>query len=177
MRGIFIYNVIVMEENLFVIGEIIAKWGVKGEVKINVITDFPKRFKKGGTFLIDGTRYTIEWAKTLNNAMVLKIEGIDTPEDAEKYKGKKLFITEAELHKLPKGKYYRHQIIGLKVVSQNGEPVGEVTEIIETPANKVYVVSSGDREALVPDKGDFVKNIDIDAKTMTIEVVPGMFNK
>jgi 16S rRNA processing protein RimM len=164
-------------EELFSIGEVIATWGVHGEIKIRVLTDFPKRFKKGSSFLIDGIRYNIETVKKLNDGIVLKLEGIDTPEAALPLKNKKMKVTEAELQKLPKGMYYRHQIIGLTVITEDGEKIGEISEIIETNANNVYVVRSDGREALIPAKGNIIKEINIENGTMTIEMVKGLFNK
>ena len=157
-----------------VIGEVLGVWGLKGEIRIRVLTDFPERFCPGGSFLLEGVAYTIEGIKSSKDALILKLEGVDNPEEALKLRHLTLEIPEDERYPLPEGVYYHYQLIGLEVYSTEGARLGKVIQILSTGSNDVYVMETNGKEVLIPAVADVVKNIDPDAGRITIEIIEGL---
>jgi 16S rRNA processing protein RimM len=162
------------ESENIVIGEVMGAWGLKGEIRIRVLTDFPERFCPGGSFLIEGVPYTIEGVKSSKDALILKLAGIDSPEEAQKLRHLVLEIPEDEKHPLPEGVFYHYQIIGLDVFSTEGVKLGKVSQVLTTASNDVYVVETTGKELLIPAVADVVKNIDPAAGRMTVEIIEGL---
>jgi 16S rRNA processing protein RimM len=158
-----------MKEEL-AIGQIINTHGVKGELKVHPLTDDMKRFKKLKYVLLDGVEKKVIWVKLQNNKVILKLEGIESMEEAEKLKSKYLKVSREDAVKLPEGRYFVVDIVGCKVVDTNGKHIGEVKEVIFTGSNDVYWVK-GEKEVLVPVIESVVKDINIENKIITIEPV------
>ncbi len=158
------------------IGEVMGAWGLKGEIRIRVLTDFPERFCQGSSFMIEGVAYIIEGVKSSKGALILKLAGIDTPEEALKMRHLTLEIPENEKHPLPEGVFYHYQILGLDVFSTEGVKLGKINQILTTASNDVYVVETTGREILIPAVADVVKNIDTVAGRMTVEIIEGLLN-
>ena len=146
------------------------------------LTDFPERFKTmehvclslGNTLL----EKTVESAVVLQNRIILKLEGIDSPEQAKKFRGALLQVSRQELWPLQDGVYYHFEIVGLEVVTADGSALGEVTEVLTTGGNDVYVVKDKlGNEYLVPAIRSVVKKIDTGAGLMIIEPLPGLLEK
>lgn len=149
------------------VGEIINTHGVKGEVKVYPLTDDMKRFKKLKQVFIDGKERKILSCKLQPNNVVLKIEGIDSIEEANKYRRKLLEIKRENSVKLPEGSYFIADLMECIVIDENGIEIGQISDVIKTGSNDVYEVK-GEQEVLVPAIKDIVTNIDIENKTITI---------
>ena len=162
------------ESQNIAIGEVMGAWGLKGEIRIRVLTDFPERFRPGGSFLIEGVPYTIEGVKSCKDGLILKLAGIESPEEAWKLRHLPLEIPESELSPLPEGSFYHFQIIGLDVYNTEGARLGCVKQVLTTGSNDVYVVEATGKEILIPAVADVVKNIDPAAGRMTVEVIEGL---
>jgi 16S rRNA processing protein RimM len=158
------------------IGRILAPWGVKGKVKVKVETDFPQRFVSGAEVYLDQKPQVIESAEWHNDKLVIKLRSIDSIEDAEKLRGKLIEIPFSQLQPLPEGQYYYFQLIGLKVWTTGGELLGEISEILTTGSNDVYVVSNAQGEILIPAIEDVVKSVDLEQENMVIEPIDGLLN-
>jgi 16S rRNA processing protein RimM len=163
-------------DDLIVIGEAMSAWGLKGALRIRPLTDFMERFNIGENFTIEGTSYIIETSRANKGAVILKLIGIDTPEDAEKLHHKNLEIPAARLMPLPEGVYYHFQIIGLEVITTDGRVLGKISQVLDTAGNDVYVVKTGKKEILIPAIKDVVKKIDLENGKMTIEVIEGLLS-
>ncbi|MCR1933930.1 ribosome maturation factor RimM [Clostridium tepidum] len=150
------------------VGEIINTHGIKGEVKVYPLTDDMKRFKKLKEVFLDGEARKILSCKFQPNNVILKIEGIDSIEEANKYRRKLLEIKRENSVTLPKGSYFIADLMECKVVDENGEEIGQISDVIKTGSNDVYEVK-GEVEILVPAIKDIVTNIDIKNKTVTIK--------
>ena len=150
--------------------------GIRGELKCRVVTDFPaRRFRRGNTVVIDGLPHTIQTARVQGMTVLLKLEDIPDRDAAETYRGKEVQIKAEDAVALPNGQYFWHQVIGLRVEdASTHEPLGEVTDILETGANDVYVVRGERGEILVPAIKDVVKKIDPSAGRMLIQPLPGL---
>ncbi|AFV11248.1 16S rRNA-processing protein RimM [Thermacetogenium phaeum DSM 12270] len=164
------------------VGEITATFGVRGEVKVIPYTDFPERFEKTRKFFLnkDGLlrEVWIERAAIREKDVILKIKGIDTPEEAAEYRRALLQIPPDEVWPLPPDSYYRFQIIGLTVTTADGVALGRVADILETGSNDVYVVRDNEkREYLIPALKDVIKDIDLEKGLMVIQPLPGLLEE
>jgi 16S rRNA processing protein RimM len=157
------------------VGRVTAPFGVAGEVRVVTDTDFPERLADRPLFVgPDHRPMAVQRARQHGREMLLKLAGVDTVEAAEALRGAELSIAIADAAPLPPGRYYFHQIVGLQVFTIGGEHYGEVREVLSRPANDIYVVDHAGNEVLVPAIADVVKDIDVAAGRMVIEVIPGL---
>lgn len=159
-----------MKNDLIAVARITTPHGVRGEVKLQPLTDFPHRFAETESLLLaDGTRMILESARLQRDTVLAKFKGMDTPEAWIPYRRQELFITEDALMPLPDGQYYIHQIIGLEVVDESGAVQGTVGDVLQTGSNDVYVVKTSDgKEILLPAIDTVVKRIDVPAGRMVV---------
>ena len=159
-----------------VVGRILAPWGNKGEVKAEVMTDFPERFAPGRQVHIAGTAFAIVAARPHKGHLIIKLDAVDSIDAASKLRGHYIEVPAAMAAPLEQGEYYRFQIVGLEVWTEGGEFLGKVTEVLSTAGNDVFVVRGGRGEVLVPAIDDVVKTVDIAQGRITIEVIPGLID-
>jgi 16S rRNA processing protein RimM len=156
------------------IGRILASWGTKGEVKVEVMTDFPDSFAVQNQVYLRGRPLAIERSRQCDRHLIIKLATIDDRGAAQKLRGYDLEIPLSEAHTLAEGEYYPLQLIGLKVQNEEGEPLGEVADVWLRESNDIYVVRGRRGEILVPAIEDVVKSIDLEKGTMVIEVITGL---
>ena len=171
-----------MEEFLQV-GVITATHGIHGEVKVFPTTDDPKRFKKLKKVLLDTGRekleLEVEGVKFFKNMVIVKFKGIDNINDVEKYRKKSLYVTRENAVKLKKNEYFIADLIGLSVIREdNGEVLGELTDVLQTGANDVYEVKMEDgKEVLLPAIRECIKNVDLQKGEITVHVMKGLLDE
>src|SRR5690625_1256471 len=170
-----------MSDALFEIGKIVNTHGVKGEVRVIRITDFPERFNVGNTVYVklnnELTALTITHHRTHKQFDLLRFAGYESLDDVQPLLKLTLHITEHQLTLLPEGEFYYHEIIGCKVVATDGQTIGVVDHILAPGANDVWVVErENGRDALIPYIKDVVKQVDIDNKLITIELMEGLLD-
>jgi len=156
------------------IGRVGAPWGVRGAVRVLPLTDRRRQLAAGRTVTVAGERRTIESARWQKGMVYLRLSGIDDRESAEALRGRLVAVAESELQPLPEGHYYRFQLIGLAVISTDGEELGRLTDVLSTGANDVYVVRGDRGEVLLPATDEVVREIDLEGGRMVIEVMPGL---
>lgn len=158
------------------IGTIAAPFGVRGEVKIDLSTDFPDRFTQLKTIYVGPDYRPLELAAARRHAgrVALRFAAVTDRTEAEGLRGLALYIPRSEAMPLPDGQYYYDQIIGLKVHTTDGQHVGIITQILTTGSNDVYVVRDDGREVLVPAIRDVVRHIDLESGIMLIEPIAGL---
>jgi 16S rRNA processing protein RimM len=163
------------------IGEVVGVFGIRGEIKVLPATDFPQRFAAGEQFFAGEQRrpYRILSSRPHATLYVLRLDGVDTTSDAERLRGQRLYVPETALAPLPPDRYYRHDIVGLRVEHVNGAYLGVVTDIIEGGSQDVYVVrnESAAREYLLPAVKAFIRSIDLAAGVIRVEPIPGLFDE
>lgn len=168
------------EANLISVGEIINTHGIKGEVKVRILTDYPERFNKDGVFLMEKNGQTRELAvenvKSLKNFLIVKFHGIDDIDHAETFKGELLKIRQDQLKELDKDTYYIFDIIGMEVFTEEGLLLGNVKDIFQTGSNDVYLVAGQTKEYLIPALKEVVKNIDKEGRKITIKPLDGLLD-
>lgn len=161
-----------MDVKLIAIGKIVAPHGVRGDVRIIPLTDFPERFYELKQILLeDGSSLEVEGAKPHKQFVLLKLRGLNTRNDIEHLRGKLIYVKKEDLVPLPEGHYYQFEIIGLKVYTEQGGYIGKVTDILSTGSNDVYVTEQdGQRPVLIPALKTVVHNIDLDGGKMIVEL-------
>ena len=163
----------------FQIGVITQTHGIKGEVKVFPTTDDVKRFKRLEKVTIDSGKKRfeaeIESVKFFKQFVILKFKGFDTIEDVQPYKQAKLLVDREHAVRLRKDEYFVADLIGTKVVSDEGTELGVMTDVIETGANDVYVVENDKKEQiLLPVIPDVVKKVDIKEKKIIVKLLNGL---
>lgn len=160
------------------IGQVVALFGVRGEVKIRLLTDIPDRFQQLEVIYLgsEHQRYEIERVRPYKGEMiVLKLAGVDDANAAEALCRQSLMIPLDQLASLPAGSYYQHDILGLNVLTLDDRALGQISDIIETGSNDVYVVKgTGGTQVLIPAIKEIVKQIDLARHTMYIDPLPGL---
>jgi 16S rRNA processing protein RimM len=180
----------VLPENLeyIIIAEVATPFGLRGAVKANILTDFPERFDDlAEAFLappgapLDGprTRYEVISARVQSEKqVVIRFGGVSKPEQAELLRGYTVAVPLANLVELPAGEYYIFQLIGLEVHTTLGGYLGKLVNVETNPANDLYVVRGpiSKKDILIPAIKDVVKDIDIKAGRITIELIEGLLD-
>ncbi|PNV64106.1 16S rRNA processing protein RimM [Clostridium sp. chh4-2] len=168
-----------MEQTLRV-GVISSTHGVRGEVKVFPTTDDPNRFKKLKKVILDTGKETldleIEHVKFFKNMVILKFKGYDNIEDIEKYKGKDLLVTRDNAVKLEANENFIVDLIGIKVITDENEELGTLTDVLLTGANDVYEVDTGSKKILLPAIPSCILDVDLDKQTMLVHVLDGLLD-
>jgi 16S rRNA processing protein RimM len=121
------------------------------------------------------TPYTVESAREVGNAAFIRLRGIADATSARALRDEYIYVRSADAETPPPGSLFWHQVIGLRAVSEDGEPLGTISEILQTGANDVYVVEAVDgEELLVPAVDEVVTAVDTVAGTITLRLMPGM---
>lgn len=167
-----------LSERDIVIGKIAGPLGIKGEVKVVVLTDFPERFTAGSELEIrlpEGERQSVkvQSKRLYKDGLALMLEGVDTRDGAEAIRGAVFVVNIDSVRSLPDGSFYVFDLIGLKVVTTDGRECGSISEIMQGGANDVYVTSTG---LCIPALKDVVEKIDIDQGVVVIRPVPGLLD-
>jgi 16S rRNA processing protein RimM len=166
-------------EQFFRVGVITSTHGVRGEVKVYPTTDDPQRFKKLKKVILDTGKQKLDMevasVKFFKNMVILKFKGIDNINDVEKYRQADILVTRENAVKLEEGEYFIADLIGLQGISDEGEDLGELTDVLQTGANDVYEIKSSDnKEIYIPAIKDVVKKVDVKNKKMYIEMMEGL---
>ncbi|HEX2171078.1 MAG TPA: ribosome maturation factor RimM [Dehalococcoidia bacterium] len=160
--------------DMLVIGRIARPWGLWGDLKVIVETDLPDRFETLRRVYLGGAIYRVRQAKVEGSFVRLALQGVTTREAAEELRDRLIEIPQSEAAPLPEGQYYHFQIVGLRAVTEAGDELGTVAEVLPTGANDVYVVRGDQGEILIPAIGDVVQAIDLEAGTLTVTPVEGL---
>jgi 16S rRNA processing protein RimM len=143
------------------IGQVTGAYGLAGAVKVMPLTDFGDRFDPGANLLLDGCEHVVEWSRGGQPGLVVKLHGIDNRTVAELFRGRYLEVPDEQMRTLEPGRFYHRQVVGLAVVTSSGERLGVIEEVLERPANDVWVSREGSVEHLVPATRDVVLNVDV----------------
>ena len=164
------------EPRYLVVGRIVAPWGVRGEVKVTLETDFPERFEQLERVYLGekATSFVLERSRLHKGHALLKLGGCDDRDAAEKLRGQLVQIPIEEAMPLGEDEYYVYQIVGLDVWTTEGEHLGRVSEVLFTGANDVYVVRGEKGEILIPAVEDVVLEIDLAGGRLTVELMEGL---
>lgn len=168
-------------EQFLRVGVISSTHGVRGEAKVFPTTDDINRFKKLKEVFLDlgeeKRLLEIVQVKFLKNMVVIKFNGFDTIEAIEKYKGKDLLVTRENAVKLAKDEHFIVDLIGLTVVTDEGEDFGTVKDVLQTPANDVYVIEGKNKkEYLFPSIKECILDVDLEKQRVLVHIMDGLLD-
>ena len=167
------------------VGRINATWGLRGHVKVTSFSGNPDRFAPGAEVIVRGEYRRILDLRTPQGYPIVQFEGYEDVTAAEVLRGEVIEIAEADLPTLPEGEHYIHDLVGLEVVTREGEAVGRLVEVLTTGANDVYLVrrataSEGgeprQRDILIPAIADVIVAVDVPGGRLVIEPLPGLLD-
>ncbi len=169
-------------EDFFQVGIITSTHGLKGEVKVFPTTDDAKRFKRLKDVILDTGRERIhlevEGVKFFKQFVILKFKGIDDINEVEKYRKASLIVERKNAVRLSKNEYFVADLMGLKVLDEDGSEIGVLREVMETGANDVYVIDLKDgRELLLPAIKQCVLEVDVEAGFIRIHILEGLLDE
>ncbi len=165
------------EPEYLVIGFLRRPFGVSGEILMDLHTDFPERFRTGRKIYVGDEHkpMTLASVRPHGENMLVRLRGVNTPEMAGQYRNTWIFIKTKDAPPLPEGKYYQYQLLGLKVVDEADHPLGTLTEILETGANDVYVVTDeAGKETLLPAIPSVILDVQPEAGFIRVHLLEGL---
>ena len=155
----------------FKVGQIVNTHGIKGEVKVIPLTDDVSNFKRYGKVLVGGKGWKdILGVKFQKDRVILKLDGIETMNDAETYKQKYLEVLRSDEPELPDDTYYVVDLVGCSVYDTEGKDLGKIYDVIQTKNNDVYWIEKP-KQLLIPVLPDIVLDVNIDEKKIIISPV------
>ncbi len=170
-----------MSKDYLIIGQITGTHGVRGEVKVFPLTDNTDRFKNlKEVFLSDKSgsdfrKITCTGSKNVKNLVVLEFKEITDMNSAELLKGKYLNVGRENAVALPENSYFICDLIGIKAFDTSGELLGNLSEVITTGANDVYVIDRpGKKQLLLPAIKEVVKVVDLENQKIVVDILPGL---
>lgn len=164
----------------FTVGKITSAHGIKGEVKVFPLTNDPERFYNLNYIWIfddkknERIKFEIESVRILPNGLFLKLKGIDSRNDAERFKGFFLNVDEENTIELKENEYFIKDLLHINVYTDDGKYLGSISDVLQTGANDVYVVKCKDSEILLPAIRDVIKEVDIKNRTMIVHLLEGL---
>lgn len=169
------------QKSFIAVGQIVAPHGIKGEVKVEPMTDFPERFKQGAkVFLaaaVDGgevVQTEIAAARPHQGRWLVLFANVKDRNAAETLRDQYVLIPEADIMPLGEHENYAHDLIGLEVVTTDGAGLGKLVEILFTPANDVYIVRGPQGEVLIPATREVILSVDLASRRMTVALPEGL---
>ncbi|MFN3385033.1 MAG: ribosome maturation factor RimM [Candidatus Thermochlorobacter sp.] len=159
---------------LFIVGRIVKPHGVRGEVKVQIETSFPEKFKSRKRLYIgksakDAKPIEVAHARLIQNTVLLKFKGVETPEEAEKLRNQVLFVDETQLVKLGKDKAYIHELVGLIAYDTNGKRIGTLNDVLNLPSCDAYEIQCGNKSVLVPALDEFIEEVNLTEKRVVLK--------
>lgn len=166
---------------MYLVGKVLRPRGLKGEIKVAVITSFPEHFGKLKSVLVQKNgqqqKHYISQVKQSNKHVYLKFEDVNSVEQAELLRSAELFVEQDQLTVLEEDEYYIHDLIGLKVYNEQNDCLGELIDVETYPSNDVYVIKGMDgEEYLIPATREVIKQVSVPDKRMTIHVMEGLLD-
>ena len=151
--------------------------GVSGEIILDLHTDFPERLKSGRKLFLGEERkpMTLVSARPHAKGMLIKLRGIETPEDVGQFRNQWVYVKASDVPPLPEGQLYQHELFGFSVVDESHDLLGELVEILETGANDVYVVRDANgHEILLPAIPSVILELDPARRLIRVHLLEGL---
>ncbi len=159
------------------VGRLLRPHGLAGEMLMDVYTDFPERIKPGKrVYLGDDHRPVhIRTQRGIKSGVLIGLEHILDAERAGELRNEMVYVKAEEIPPLPEGEYYHHQILGLKIITDEGVELGTITSILDTGSNDIYVIKpAAGKEILIPNISSVVKDISLEKGEMYIHLLEGL---
>ena len=175
---------VLIPDGMMAVGLIVGAHGLRGEVRIEPHTDFPDRFSPGNTILmgVDLVEMRIVASRPHKGLHLVLFDGIASRTAAEGVRGNWLFIPEEDASPLDEDVYWIHDLVGMQVEDTGGRILGTVRNVMPTGANDVYLIDPApgvnrDQEILLPAIADVIKRVDVDARRIVVDLMPGLLDE
>ncbi len=164
------------EPRYLAIARVLKPFGVRGEMKVEVLTGFPDQLGRLKRVYLgpEATPHDVERFHWHGSELLLRLADVQDRDAAEVLRNQIVQIASDEAVPLGPGEFYEHQIVGLNVVTTEGELLGQVVEVLTTGANDVYVVQGARGEILLPARAEVIREISLDSGTMMVTLLPGL---
>lgn len=163
------------ETEFISVGWVSGLHGTSGQVRVRIHSDAPHRFDPGQSLYCNGSHLRIQSSNTnRKNQAILAFDGISSLAAARDLVGQWLTIPKDSVAELPEGEYFHFQLLGLRVLSDEAEELGEITEVIETGSNDVYVVNGESGQLLLPAIASVVREVKLEEGVMVVHLLEGM---
>ena len=155
------------------VAQVVGAFGIRGELKIEPLTDFHARFAKGARLRLKGDWVTVEASREQKGRPVLKLSGIDDRSAADALQWEYLEAIIDERPELEENEFFVEDLIGLHVVSDDGREIGEIDDVLPNPAHDILKIG----DVMIPIVKEFVRDIDLDAGVVTVHLIPGLLGE
>jgi len=165
------------EPRFLVIGQILKAHGVRGEVRVRPHTDLPERFTWLETVYLgedEPQPVDVESVRFHKDLVLIKLAGYDDRQQTDLLRGQLLQVPRDEAIPLAEDEYFLYQLEGLAVFTDEGQPLGELVQVLQTGANNVFVVRGEGKDILLPDTEEVVVDIDFENGRLTVHLLPGL---
>lgn len=160
------------------IGQVVNVVGLKGELKVYHYSDYKERFEELTKIYLGNTRYQISKVRYMKELVILKLEGIEDRNEAEKHKGEDVFIDKADVRVLPEDTYHIFDLVGMKVVDDRGALIGTLNDVIRNNAHDLYEVEKeNSSKFLIPAVEEFILKIDMESRTIMVKLIEGLMDE
>lgn len=169
-----------MNQPLVPLGEIVTTHGLHGWLKLNPFNFDTTALAAGGQITLEraGERsvHRLEASHRHRNQMLLKLESVDSIDNAARFVGSTLLVAETALENLGPGRYYHYQVVGFEVFDVSGERIGIVSSTMSTPGGELYVVRGLDKEHLIPAIKEFIEKVDFTTGRLIVNPPDGLLD-
>lgn len=155
------------------VGRIVSTHGLKGQVKVELLTDFEQRLAKGRRLRLKDDWVLVEASQKQDKKMLMKLSGVNSIETAKALQWEYLYSPADEKPDLDEDEFFVEDLVGLKVVTVDGLELGDVKEVLAYPAQDILVIG----QLMIPFVEQFVKGVDFDLEKITVELIPGMLGE
>ena len=164
---------------MIAVGRVTRGVGLKGELNVSLLTDSSERFEKLKTVWIGtdeslAVKHAVLAVRMTSRAVVLKLNDVDSRTAADALRGQTVFAASRDAVAPKKGSYFIHDIIGMNVETEAGDKLGIVQDVMQLPANDVWVVVQGDKEYLIPAIKDVIRSVDVQRRQVVIRPLEGL---
>ena len=165
-----------MPIDFLAVGRVLRPHGVRGELLLSTLTDYPEHLSKQTVIYLGEPpqAHPLAGVRIHRSQLIIRLADCHDRVGADAFRDQIVQIEAQSAAPLPPGLYYHHQLIGLAVFSDQGEHLGELTEVLETGANDVYVVTGPQGELLLPVIADVIRSVDLDSHRLTVHLLEGL---
>ena len=161
-----------MDKELLETGEVVSTHGIQGEIKILPWADSPEFLLDFDTFYLNGKPYGVVSSRVHNTCVLVKLRGIDTPEQATLLRGQTVCVDRSGLS-LPEGTVFIADLIGCRVLDENGTQIGKIKDVLTMPSSDVYVIE-GTKKYMIPAVKEFIREINVAEGFVRVHLIEGM---
>lgn len=162
------------------IGDVVGPFGMRGELKVAPLTDFPDRFERTPVVYLgdEHVPLRVQSARGHKTHVLLTLERVESLDDAERLRGARLWIPASELHPLDEDQYYLHDVVGMRVRHVNGTNLGTIRDVVPAAGNDLFVVRDErtGADVLLPAVKAFIKEVDLAGGVVVVDPIPGLFD-